>query len=92
VPLVPQQWHSIQSKSKMLWIIGKEQSATQFNNGTAEHGIKDHITRQLVENLHGPDKEDWKKEIASLEKNTNTKEKLFNPFLRLKGIPLGCVP
>jgi hypothetical protein len=88
VPLVPQQWHSIQSKSKLLWIIGKEQSVTQFNNGTAEHGIRYCITRQLVEKFHGPDKEDWKKEIAALEKNTNTQEKLFNPFLRLKDMPL----
>jgi hypothetical protein len=39
-----------------------------------------------VENLHGPEQADWKKEIDALEKNPNTKEKLFNPFLRLKGM------
>ncbi|PLW22410.1 hypothetical protein PCASD_13465 [Puccinia coronata f. sp. avenae] len=88
-PLVPQDWHSIQSKSKLLWIIGKEQSAKQFDNTTAQHGVRDCITRQLVDNLHGPDKDDWKKQIDQLEKDNITREKLFNPFMRLKGFD-GC--
>jgi hypothetical protein len=90
-PLVPQDWHAIQSKSKLLWIIGKEQSAKQFDNTTAQHGVRDRISRQLVDNLHGPDKDDWKKEIDQLEKDNITREKLFNPFMRLKGMSLDLI-
>jgi hypothetical protein len=85
---VLQDWNSIKSKSKLLWIIGKEQTSKQFDGGTAEHGIRDCITRQLVENLRGPEKDDWKKEIDKLDNNNITQEKLFNPFLRLKGMSL----
>ncbi|PLW15305.1 hypothetical protein PCANC_19994 [Puccinia coronata f. sp. avenae] len=88
-PQVLQDWNSIKSKSKLLWIIGKEQTSKQFDDSTAEHGIRDCITCQLVENIRGPEKDDWKKEIDKLEKDNINQEKLFNPFLRLKGFD-GC--
>ena len=86
VPLVQQDWNAIKSKTKLLWIIGKNQSYTQFNYSMAEHGIWDCVKHPLVENIHGPEKDEWKKDIAELEKNNITQEKLFNPFLRLKGM------
>ncbi|KNZ46982.1 hypothetical protein VP01_677g5 [Puccinia sorghi] len=56
IPFTPLSWQLICEKWKLLWQIGKQGNGNQFKNSTAEHGIRDQINRQLIKNLHSPQK------------------------------------
>ncbi|KNZ45302.1 hypothetical protein VP01_827g4 [Puccinia sorghi] len=88
VPFTQLSWQIICDKSKLLWQIGKQDNDNHFKNSTANHDIQDRINHQLIENLHCPQKAEWKAELDKLEADNATKNRLFNPFIRIKGIVL----
>lgn len=50
-PLTQLSWRWIHDKSKLIWQIVKKGTETQFKNSTAQHGIRDRLNHQLVENI-----------------------------------------
>jgi hypothetical protein len=65
------------------WKDSKTNSKTSYDETIREHGLKDNINVEFVEKYHQPNKPGQKESIDRIEKLTP--DRLFSPFLNLKG-------
>ena len=70
-------------QTSALWEIGKKGVKSHFDNASREMGIVDHMNQCFVELAQKPMTKDQKERVDKLE--LETPDRLFNPFLKLKG-------
>ncbi|KAH9818305.1 hypothetical protein DFH28DRAFT_888068, partial [Melampsora americana] len=86
----PRDWNSTKLQTYTLWeLLCNPKKYTEFRKKSKEFGIKDTLNGAFVEQVHElhQDPAYTKEEVQSIFDNLNQDfgERLFNPFLRLKG-------
>jgi hypothetical protein len=87
----PRNWNTTKSQTYTLWeLLRNPRKHTEFCKKSKEFGVKDTITSEFVKKFHDlhQDTEYSKEEVQHMfdDLNKDFGERLFNPFLRLKGM------
>ncbi|PLW23463.1 hypothetical protein PCANC_27920 [Puccinia coronata f. sp. avenae] len=86
-PIPSRMWADIKAKTLELWQMGQDRVKSHFEDGKKEKGVCNNINQFFVEMMHDGNAAELPPTVAVLV-DTNF-EKLFNPFLKLKGFD-GC--